>query len=372
MENFNPKNLRVVFAGCARDCEPFLQKTLENIKSYSSLFKESFQVIIENGSKDKTREILKKNQTEKDHYLFEDHLNNLPVRGLRLEKARNTFIEKIKSENIRKELAQQDRRVFREFAGSAGTALLTNPLNPLSAYKTAKSLANYRKNLKLRYGKKSSKMGRPVREIQAHEIRADGANFDRAIVRNKKIRKELNKIEINSISEILNKLILSKYYNLKSFANVLDNIDLDMNHAERWNEFIKTININLIGSIYLCRQIIPHFKKNKKGKIIQLSGGGAANPLPLINGYAVSKAAVVRFVENLSEEVKNYNIDVNAVAPGPLNTRMLDEVINAGPKKVGNDFFKKSILCRQFARITRISASTSFKVGTPVYLIYVS
>jgi|TARA_B100001964_G_scaffold3475_1_gene3831 hypothetical protein len=97
MENFNPKNLRVVFAGCARDCEPFLQKTLENIKSYSSLFKESFQVIIENGSKDKTREILKKNQTEKDHYLFEDHLNNLPVRGLRLEKARNTFIEKIKS-----------------------------------------------------------------------------------------------------------------------------------------------------------------------------------------------------------------------------------------------------------------------------------
>ena len=94
----------------------------------------------------------------------------------------------------------------------------------------------------------------------------------------------------------------------------------------------------------MCRELIPHFKKNKKGKIIQLSGGGAANPLPLINGYAVSKAAVVRFVENLSEEVKNYNIDVNAVAPGPLNTRMLDEVINAGPKKVGKDFFKKSIL----------------------------
>ena len=50
MNNFNPKNLNVVFAGCARDCEPFLKKTLDNIKLYSSLFKESFKVIIENGS----------------------------------------------------------------------------------------------------------------------------------------------------------------------------------------------------------------------------------------------------------------------------------------------------------------------------------
>ena len=99
MENFNAKDLSVVFAGCARDCEPFLKKTLDNIKSYSSLFKESFKIIIENGSKDKTREILKKNQTEKDYYLFEDHLDKLPLRGLRLEKARNTFIEKIKSTN---------------------------------------------------------------------------------------------------------------------------------------------------------------------------------------------------------------------------------------------------------------------------------
>ena len=97
MEKFNSKNLSVVFAGCARNCEPFLKKTLDNIKSYSSLFKESFQVIVENGSKDNTREILKKNQSEKDYYLFEDDLNKLPFRGLRLEKARNTFIQKIKS-----------------------------------------------------------------------------------------------------------------------------------------------------------------------------------------------------------------------------------------------------------------------------------
>ena len=84
-------------------------------------------------------------------------------------------------------------------------------------------------------------------------------------------------------------------------------------------------------------------KKKNKGKIIQLSGGGAASPLPLISSYAVSKAAIVRFVENLSEEVKNYNIDINAIAPGPLNTGMLKEVLKAGPQKVGKEFYKKSL-----------------------------
>ena len=95
----NHKKLRVVFAGCARDCEPYLQKSLDNIKFYSSLFKESYQVVVENGSKDQTREILKKNQSQNEYYLFEDHLNELPIRGLRLEKARNIIIEKIKSDS---------------------------------------------------------------------------------------------------------------------------------------------------------------------------------------------------------------------------------------------------------------------------------
>jgi len=67
-----------------------------------------------------------------------------------------------------------------------------------------------------------------------------------------KERKELSKIKINSISDILGKLILSKYYNLESFANILDDIDLDMNHAERWNNFIQyaTDNTCIISNRY--------------------------------------------------------------------------------------------------------------------------
>ena len=58
----------------------------------------------------------------------------------------------------------------------------------------------------------------------------------------------------------------------------------------------------------------------------------------------MSKAGIVRFVENLSEEIKKFNIDINAVAPGPLNTGMLEEILKAGPNKVGKKFYNKSLI----------------------------
>lgn len=110
-----------------------------------------------------------------------------------------------------------------------------------------------------------------------------------------------------------------------------------------WMEWIKAIEINVYGSILMCRALLPHFKAQEYGKIIQLSGGGATNPLPRISAYAVSKAAIVRFTETLAEEVRGTGIDVNAIAPGALNTRMLDEILQAGPGKVGQAFYDRSL-----------------------------
>ena len=110
-----------------------------------------------------------------------------------------------------------------------------------------------------------------------------------------------------------------------------------------WDEWTQAIEINLFGSILVARAFLHHFRKHKYGKIIQLSGGGPTVPLPFISAYAASKAAIVRFAETLAEEVKEAGIDVNAIAPGALNTRLLDEVLEAGPDKVGKTFFEKSL-----------------------------
>jgi NAD(P)-dependent dehydrogenase (short-subunit alcohol dehydrogenase family) len=110
-----------------------------------------------------------------------------------------------------------------------------------------------------------------------------------------------------------------------------------------WSAWVSAIEINLLGSVLMCRAILPHFKAHGYGKIIQLSGGGATNPLPRISAYAASKAAIVRFAETLAEEVRENHIDVNSIAPGPLNTRLLDEVLADGPQAVGQSFYDRAV-----------------------------
>ena len=95
------------------------------------------------------------------------------------------------------------------------------------------------------------------------------------------------------------------------------------------NYWIQTINVNLIGTFLFTKAVLPAMIEHRKGKIINFSGGGATSPRPYFTAYAASKGAVVHFTESLAEEVKKFNIQVNAIAPGAVNTRMLDQVLSA-------------------------------------------
>jgi NAD(P)-dependent dehydrogenase (short-subunit alcohol dehydrogenase family) len=108
------------------------------------------------------------------------------------------------------------------------------------------------------------------------------------------------------------------------------------------SEWMRAIEINLGGVLLPCRALIPHFKAAGRGKIVVISGGGATNPLPNLSAYAASKAAVVRLMETLAEELRTHKVDVNAIAPGALVTRLVDEIIAAGPAKVGQAFYEKN------------------------------
>ena len=108
-----------------------------------------------------------------------------------------------------------------------------------------------------------------------------------------------------------------------------------------WAEWTRAIEINVYGSVLPCRALLPHFRRRRYGKIIQLSGGGATNPLPRITAYAASKAAIVRFAESLALDVKDAGIDVNSIAPGALNTRMMQELLEAGPAAIGATFYER-------------------------------
>jgi len=109
-----------------------------------------------------------------------------------------------------------------------------------------------------------------------------------------------------------------------------------------WAEWAGAIAINLMGAVLPIRALTPHFKQRKYGKIILLSGGGATKPLPFLSAYAASKAAVVRFGDTVAEELRDFHVDVNSVAPGALNTRLVDEILEAGPAQVGAAFYEQN------------------------------
>jgi len=96
---------------------------------------------------------------------------------------------------------------------------------------------------------------------------------------------------------------------------------------EQWSDVFA---VNFFAAARLIQLVIPHMRAGG-GKIVNLSGGGAASPRPHVSAYAASKCALVRLTETLALELKSLRIDINAVAPGPMNTRMLDEILKAGP-----------------------------------------
>ena len=121
--------------------------------------------------------------------------------------------------------------------------------------------------------------------------------------------------------------------------------------AEDWAQ---NLNINLNGTFNTLRAAHPLLlRAQRRAKIVCFSGGGSTGPRPFFTPYAVAKAGIVRMVENLAHEWAGLPVDINALAPGAVNTRMTDEVLTAGPACVGENEHRKT-------------AEQKVKGGTPI------
>jgi NAD(P)-dependent dehydrogenase (short-subunit alcohol dehydrogenase family) len=106
-------------------------------------------------------------------------------------------------------------------------------------------------------------------------------------------------------------------------------------------EWRNAVTTNLVGAFLMCRAVVPILIRQGGGKIINMSGGGAATPFARYTAYAVSKAALVRFTETLALEVADYDIQVNAIAPGFVATTLHQRTLEAG-ERAGADFLRKT------------------------------
>ena len=110
-------------------------------------------------------------------------------------------------------------------------------------------------------------------------------------------------------------------------------------------DFRKTLDINLMGMVYLSYLVIPLMEKNGGGKIINLCGAGVggSKTMPRFSAYFTSKIAVAGFSEVLADELQGKNIQVNAIFPGAVNTYLNEYLIKQGPKNAGKEFYEWAI-----------------------------
>jgi 3-oxoacyl-[acyl-carrier protein] reductase len=109
----------------------------------------------------------------------------------------------------------------------------------------------------------------------------------------------------------------------------------------RWSA---TLRANLDGTYYAIRAFHGLLSRApRRAKIVCFSGGGATKPRPNFSAYGVAKTGVVRLVETIAEEEQAAALDINAVAPGAINTRLTEEVLALGPAVAGQREYESAV-----------------------------
>lgn len=135
-------------------------------------------------------------------------------------------------------------------------------------------------------------------------------------------------------------------------AGVFPHAFVEETTPEEWK---KAIDINLVGTFNCCRAVIPHLKRQRRGKIINCSTISANLPDVGISAYAAAKAGINNFTRVLAAELAPYNITVNAYAPGIIETDMVRDMIRErGDKQLGQ------IVLRRFGKPEEVADLVAF------------
>jgi len=111
--------------------------------------------------------------------------------------------------------------------------------------------------------------------------------------------------------------------------------------AEAWDA---TVHINLGGTFHAIRAFYALLSRApRRAKIVCFSGGGATKARPRFSAYGAAKTAIVRLVETIAEEERAAALDINAIAPGAIHTRLTDEVLALGPAAAGEAEYQAAL-----------------------------
>ena len=158
-----------------------------------------------------------------------------------------------------------------------------------------------------------------------------------------KASKSINNSKLN-----FNVVDVTNYKNVQMVVKKItkkQKIDILVNSAgitgptkELWKykikDWKKIIEINLNGTFYCCKSIVPHMIKNKYGRIVNISSVSGKDGNANASAYSSSKAGVLGLTKSLGKELAQYNIGVNAITPAGAKTRILKQMTKKHVKQM--------------------------------------
>ncbi len=140
---------------------------------------------------------------------------------------------------------------------------------------------------------------------------------------------------------------------VKDIINQFGKIDVLVNNAGitrdmlilrmKEKDFSDVINVNLIGTFNVTKNVVPYMAKKRNGRIINISSVVGISGNAGQTNYSSSKAGIIGFTKSLAKELGSRNILVNAVAPGFIKTQMTDVLKNEVKEEISKNIPLKRI-----------------------------
>lgn len=208
--------------------------------------------------------------------------------------------------------------------------------------------------------------GRGLGKASAMEMAMQGASLIISSRTLSELKQTADEIKALGATVISLKTDVSKSKDIEKVVSVslshFGRIDILMNNAAiigpikplfriEEREWQKILDINLTAVLLFSRAVIPHMVKQRGGKIINVTSGLGEMVMPLFGAYSITKAGLIHLTKIMAEELKEYNIQVNGLDPGIMDTRMQEELRGLGPEILGEKTYRDFLAMKQMSQL---------------------
>jgi 3-oxoacyl-[acyl-carrier protein] reductase len=137
-----------------------------------------------------------------------------------------------------------------------------------------------------------------------------------------------NKVDVSNFEQVNNAVL--KITSSSNIDILINNAGITGSNSTVWdysvNEWNKIVQVNLMGTFYCCKSIVPNMIKNNYGRIVNVASVAGKDGNPNASAYSSAKAGIIGLTKSLGKELADKNIAVNAVTPSTANTKILNQM----------------------------------------------